>query len=732
MSIFRHHLPSIDDFITTIKGFTYADWSNSALLNRLQMLTPAVEDALPEAFALVGEVIHRLTGYHLFDCQYHAALSLYHGEIAELPTGEGKTLAAIIPAILWALQGKSVHILTFNDYLAQRDHQLAQRCFAFCQLASGCITSQTTAAERRQRYRLPIIYTTIWEIGYDELKDFLCRSPEELMAVPFDHVIVDEADAILLDKAVDPLVIARPYPAVSEGLQQLTTVVATLPADTVIINQSLEQIYLTEQGLALVESYLGQELYAVDSHWPPLLQAALKAHYLLKRDVDYLLTDNGLCLIEPSTGRLAHRQKYSHLLQTALELKEGLQATPDAVICHSITVPHLLSQYRHLCGMTGTAAASRDELADIYGLTVSVISPHLPSQRIDYPPVLCSSATDHLEAIITAIENAHRCGQPVLIGTDSVAASEQLSHQLRAHSLPHQILNARNDALEADLIAQAGQYGAITISTNMAGRGVDIRLSPAALQAGGLLIIGTCFYANDRIDQQLRGRAGRQGDPGASRFFISPTQLPTNIRRFRNPQQQLIHLRRVLTAEEKSARQLLLRYAAIQEQQRRIITAKRLHLLTAPISRPLLTDQAPTLYHSLSQRFGQEALAQSERQLLLQNMTDRWSDYLESMALVREGIHLAIIGRQQPLDAYHRIAVDAFAEMLADITADTLAALAEALDHNVLPAPSASDNTTSVLTYRIDESKNQFSCLPRLMEQLSLKAQGTIFKRKLR
>lgn len=716
-------------FLSSLAAVPCHEDSDECLRQRLVAASAAKR--LPEAFALLGEIINRLQGRCLFDSQYLAARALCSGAIVQLATGEGKTLAAVLPAVIAALNGHTVHILTWNDYLAQRDWQLTQAIYTFCGLSGGFITAATPVDQRRGLYQLPILYTTVWQLGYDMMRDFLAREPAELLCVPFDHALIDEADAIMLDAAANPLVIARPQATELPALEQITALVALLPPDGVMVDVYTRQVSLTDAGLAFLEAQLNQSLYASDSPWPPLLQAALQARFLLHRDQDYLVLHGQLRLIDPTSGRQAPRQKYPHLLQTAVECKEGLPPSPDALLCQSITIPHLLQHYSHLSGMTGTALSAAEQFAALYRLPVIAVAAHVPSHRFDHPPVLCPDAAAHRQALLAAIRTIHQTGQPLLIGTRSVAESEQLSCALDQSSLPHQVLNAKNDQAEAAMIARAGQPYAITLSTNMAGRGVDIPLAEQSRQVGGLYILGTGFYPTDRLDDQLRGRSGRQGDPGESRFFIDlsdPTYQTLDIIRRGTPQ-ELQRLRRLLTAEEDDARLTLLRYSAILEQQRRIISSARLELLlkAAPILR--LNALAPDLYQQLSAVYDHAALARLEKQLLLSAINDCWSDYLESLVLIREGIHLTIIGRQDPLNEYHKLAVAAFAELQSDIIKQVLDELgtlpldgsAAALD-SLLPPP-----VTAVLTYRIDESRTQFSALPRLSKALAVQAKGTLF-----
>ena len=716
-------------FLAEVAATNCTHETNASLKRRL--LAAHSGQRLPEAAAVLAEIISRLLGCRLYDSQLLAARALQRGAIVELATGEGKTLAAILPAVWAALDGQRVHILTWNDYLAERDYQLTQAVYAFCGLTSGFITAATPLGARRALYQRAILYTTVWQVGYDTLRDFLALEADDLLAVPFDYALVDEADAIMLDAAVNPLVIARPSTAALPNFEQLTALIAQLPPSMAEIDLHAGQVSLTEEGLAHLEKGLKKSLYAEDSPWPPLLHAALTARFLLRRDRDYLVQDGQLRLIDPATGRQAPMQQYPHLLQTALELKEGLTPTPDAIICQSITIVHLLQQYAHLSGMTATALSAREQFGLLYQLPVEAIAPHFPTQRLDHPPLICPDAAAHQQAILETIQTLHRRGQPLLIGTRSVAESEQLSRTLTKCRLPHQVLNAKNDAQEAAVIAQAGQPDAITISTNMAGRGVDIPLTAASAQAGGLYILGTGFYPSDRQDDQLRGRAGRHGEPGASRFFIDmsdPAWQSLGILRRGTPQ-ELHRLRRLLTAEDDQARLTLLRYNAIVEKQRRLISQARLELLHAEALSPRLSAQAPYMYQNLSDAYGSKALANLEKQLLLRAINDCWSDYLESLTIIREGIHLTIIGRQDPLDEYHKLAIAAFDELRSDIISQVLTQLASLpLDGSVLdltkilPPP-----LTTVLTYRIDESRSQFSALPRLSKAFAAQARGALF-----
>lgn len=683
-------------------------------------------------FALIKEIIFRLTGLKLFDSQLAASVSLMNGKIAELPTGEGKTLAAVIPALIHAMQGLHVHVLTSNDYLAERDYNSTRSIYEFCRVSVGFVTQAMLPPERVEMYRRNIVYVTAKEAGFDYLKNFLCTDESDVISFPFHYAIVDEADSILIDEARNPLVIACDHPRDYGMITKISHIVDGLRPDDFVILQEENQAYLTEQGIGQVERSLNVgNLYAEQNiELLSMVNMALQAKFLLKRDLDYIVKDNHIRIVDEATGRTAMGKKYPDLLHASIEVKEELSLSKSSMIYNMMTIQSFLLLYRKLSGMTGTAITSKNEFYRVYGMAVDVIPPHAPSRRIDHEPLLFPSKSEKYQAIIDAIVSANEKGQPVLVGTQSVEESENLSSMLYRYSIPHQILNAKNDSEEASLIAEAGKLSAVTVSTNMAGRGVDIKLGGAdetgskeVRDAGGLFVIGTELNRSVRIDHQLCGRAGRQGDIGESSLFSSledelfeavpwlsgiASKEITGIRQGATSK-YIVRAQQHAEGVDESSRLVLSRYSCIIEHQRQIITDYRNRTLTG--------------IRSLG------GLELAKKQLTLYYINHHWAEYLESMEYIRDGIHLTIIGGLDPLEEYHKIAVSAFDEMLSDIEADVIGGLMtyEITENGIDMEAAGLGNATTTWTYLIDESKSQFSSLPRIITGISNQMKGTLF-----
>lgn len=696
---------------------------------------------LTAIYGLMKEVIHRLTGLKLFDSQLAASASLMYGKVAELPTGEGKTLAAVIPAAIHAMQGFHVHVLTFNDYLAERDYYITRSVYEFCGITSGFVTQETPKPERRKMYQCDIVYVTVKEAGFDYLKNFLCMDKHEFIPILLQYAIIDEADSIMIDEAKNPLVIACDFPRNYEQIKKIYSVIDRLEPDTdFIINKTENQAYLTEQGVRQAEQALSiRNLFeAKNIDILSMVNMALQAKFLLKSGVDYIISENKVRIIDDATGRTAANKKYPDLLHASVEAKEGLPLSGSSMIYNTITIQNFLLLYKKLSGMTGTAKTSENELYQVYGLEVDVISPHTPSRRIDRESILFPTKGEKYEAVIAAIVSANQKGQPVLIGTQSVEESELVSDMLSDHSISHCVLNARNDKEEAALIKDAGKPFAVTVSTNMAGRGVDIKLGGAneaakreVREAGGLFVIGTGFNRSIRIDNQLRGRAGRQGDIGKSRFFVS---LEDGLLEEANgfsveTVKAAARVQRHIEGTDENFRLILSKYAYILEQQRKIITDYRDRILFGHEPFNLLLKKEAGLYRSLVKKAGINGVSLAEKQLLLYYINLHWAQYLESMEYVRDGIHLTVIGGLNPIDEYNKIAVAAYDEIRKDIETDVIHGLKTyKITENGIDMDAAGlGNATTTWTYLIDDNISQFSALPRLIKNINNQMKGTLF-----
>ncbi len=484
----------------------------------------SLDDILPEAFATVREASVRTLEMRHFDAQLIGGLVLHQGKIIEMKTGEGKTLAATLPAYLNAISGKGVHIITVNDYLAKRDTEWMGNIYQFLDLSVGAILHGLDDDQRKKEYGSDITYGTNNEFGFDYLRDNMKFEGESIVQGELNFGIVDEVDSILVDEARTPLIISGPAEKSTHLYYHVNGIIPRLKLDEdFTVDEKARAAVLTEEGVAKAENIL-----KVDNLFDPKyiellhhINQALKAHALFKRDVDYIIKDGGVVIVDEFTGRLMPGRRYSEGLHQALEAKENVKIENENQTLATITFQNYFRMYDKLAGMTGTADTEAAEFKKIYDLDVMVIPTNKPMIRIDNPDVIYKSKKEKYEAALDEIEALHEKGQPVLVGTISIDVSESLAKKLSKRGIKHSVLNAKNHKREAEIIAMAGQKGAVTISTNMAGRGTDIVLGDGVVELGGLHILGTERHESRRIDNQLRGRSGRQGDPGSSRFFLA-------------------------------------------------------------------------------------------------------------------------------------------------------------------------------------------------------------------
>ena len=484
-----------------------------------------LDDILPEAFAVVREASKRVTGMRHFDVQMIGGVVLHRGKIAEMRTGEGKTLVATLPVYLNALTGKGVHVVTVNDYLARRDSEDMGRIYKALGLSVGLIVHDMDFPARRAAYAADITYGTNNEFGFDYLRDNMVVSEDQMVQRELNYCIVDEVDSILIDEARTPLIISGPGEKSTDLYRVLAGVVATMnEGEDYTVDEKQRQVAPTEAGIAKAEKMLGignlyDNEHGVDfSHQ---LMCALKAKALMHRDRDYVVKDGQVIIVDEFTGRLMFGRRFSEGLHQAIEAKEGVKVERESQTLATVTFQNYFRMYKKLAGMTGTAKTEEQEFQKIYNLPVVVIPTNKPLIRVDYPDVIYKTKLAKYKAAANEIEECHKSGRPVLVGTTSIAQSEELSAMLKRRGIPHNVLNAKYHEKEAEIISHAGQYGAVTIATNMAGRGTDITLGEGVPELGGLHIIGTERHESRRIDNQLRGRCARQGDPGSSKFFLS-------------------------------------------------------------------------------------------------------------------------------------------------------------------------------------------------------------------
>lgn len=483
-----------------------------------------LDDILPEAFAVVREASKRVLGMRHFDVQLIGGICLHRGNIAEMRTGEGKTLVATLPVYLNALTGEGVHVVTVNDYLATRDSEQMGRLYNFLGLSTGLIVANLDFNQRKEAYACDITYGTNNEFGFDYLRDNMVSDVSQMVQRPLNYAIVDEVDSILIDEARTPLIISGPGQRSTDNYYKLAKIVPHLVKDEdYTIDEKQKTIAPTDSGIAKVEKMLGVEnLYDSENiELNHLLGASLRAYAMMHRDTDYVVKDGEVVIVDEFTGRLMFGRRYSDGLHQAIEAKEGLKVERESQTLASVTFQNYFRMYKKLAGMTGTAKTEEKEFIDIYGLEVLPIPPNKPLARVDLPDQIFKTKAAKYRAVVRNAVERHQTGQPILIGTTSITQSEELSDMLLRSGVPHKVLNAKHHEKEAEIVADAGQMGMVTIATNMAGRGTDITLGEGVPELGGLAILGTERHESRRIDNQLRGRAGRQGDPGSSQFFLS-------------------------------------------------------------------------------------------------------------------------------------------------------------------------------------------------------------------
>ncbi|MBN1911478.1 MAG: accessory Sec system translocase SecA2 [Pirellulales bacterium] len=671
---------------------------SASLIARLQQGT-SLDDILIEGFTLVRESARRVLAMRPFDVQMLAGIAMHRGKLVEMQTGEGKTLAAVMPAYLNALAGQGVHVLTFNDYLARRDAQWMGPLYRYLGLTVGTVQEGMSPRERREAYASDVTYVTAKEAGFDYLRDHLCTRQEDLVHRPFHYAIVDEADSILIDEARVPLVIAGSAEACHIDPYRAAAIVRNLEAERHFKADEFDRnVRFTELGLDQLES----ELRCGSLHAPDNLQLltdlslALHARVLLQREVDYIVRDGRIELVDEFTGRVAQNRRWPDGLQAAVEAKEGVALQPQGFIRGSITLQHFLRLYPKIAGMTATAQPAAEELYTFYELGVVPIPPNRPFIRTDKPDTIFTHKEAKDLALVAEISHVHRTGRPVLVGTASVAESEHLAALLTDIDIECQVLNARNDEREAQIVAQAALPGAVTISTNMAGRGTDIKLGGDPPQdhqrvkvkdLGGLYVIGTNRHESRRIDDQLRGRAGRQGDPGESRFFISLEDdlidrygirrlLPSRDQDLRQDEpvtdssvhRAIARAQQTIERQTFEIRRTLWRYASLVENQRQKIHRRRQAILVDQEPLTLLATRATDRYDQLRWTVGDQILHQVEKQITLFQIDQCWVEYLVRVADIRDNIHLVVLGGMyDPLDEFHKMVGREFSSLLEKI-----------------------------------------------------------------
>ncbi len=715
--------------------------SSTESLHRALKESHSLDDILPKAFALVREASLRVLNQRHFDVQILGGIILHQGKIAEMRTGEGKTLVATLPAYLNALEEKGVHVVTVNDYLAKRDTVWMGQIYYALGLSVGCIThdasylydpavqagaeqdkerdqiggfkvqeSYLKPVSRQEAYAADITYGTNNEFGFDYLRDNMAYDLSAQVQRGQHFAIIDEVDSILIDEARTPLIISAPDQESSEWYRDFARIIPRLEQKgDYEKDEKLRTVSLTEPGIDKVEHLLGlQDIYQEKGiKYLHHLEQALKAQVLFERDKDYVVKDGQVVIVDEFTGRMLPGRRYSGGLHQALEAKEGVRIQPESLTLASISFQNYFRLYKKLAGMTGTAQTSAEEFFKVYGLEVVSIPTNKPMVRQDVPDRVYQTEKAKFQALAKEVAARHSQGQPVLVGTVSIQKNEYLSALLKAEGIPHEVLNAKAHEREGEIIAQAGRKGAVTIATNMAGRGVDIILGgnpPSTAEAnevrqvGGLHVIGTERHEARRIDNQLRGRAGRQGDPGSSQFFLSldddlvrifgGEKMQQMMRGFHIPEDQPIESRLVSSAVESAqgkvegfnfdARKHLLEYDDVLNKHREVLYKKRKEVLEKAqkgiLKEQLLqiiekTGHSKEEYEKKEQELGPENMRQAEKFVCLRVIDSLWIEHLENMEQLRDSVRLRAYGQQDPLVEYKNEGHKMFKSLLENIDA---------------------------------------------------------------
>ena len=631
---YRKIVKTINELEASIEPLSDAELAAKTVEFRERIAQGAtLDELLPEAFAVVREAARRVLGERHYDVQLIGGIVLHHGMIAEMKTGEGKTLTSTAPIYLNALNGKGVHVVTVNDYLARRDVQWMGEVYRFLGMTCGCILHELTDEERREAYGADITYGTNNEFGFDYLRDNMKFSLKDYCQRGFSYAIVDEVDSILIDEARTPLIISGAADMSTDLYLKVDRIMKHFKAEEHFTKEEKSrQIMLTDEGVAL-----GEKLLEVDNLYDPRninqlhhINQALKAHFIFQRDVDYIVKNGAVVIVDEFTGRTMEGRRYSDGLHQALEAKEGVKVEKENQTLASITFQNYFRMYNKLAGMTGTADTEAPEFKKIYNLDVVVIPTHQKMIRKDYADLIYKNQQAKYRNIVREIKELHEKGQPILVGTISIDISEKIAKMLAKEGIPHDVLNAKQHEREAEIIAGAGQQGKVTIATNMAGRGTDIKLGEGVRELGGLHILGTSRHESRRIDNQLRGRSGRQGDPGTSRFFLSleddllrifgSDRLSSIMDKLGMEEDEPIEHSMVSRAIENAQRKVeghnfdirkhLLEYDDVMNKQREVIYSQRREVLEGENVQPIVNDMITDLLDQVTGEFALKKVAE--------------------------------------------------------------------------------------------------------------------------
>lgn len=710
-----------------------------------------LSDFVVDVFALVSEASDRILHMRLYDVQVMAGLALHDGHVLDMKTGEGKTLSAVAPAILNSLGGDGVHILTFNDYLARRDCQWMRPVYEFFGLSVACIQERMERSARKHAYACDVTYATAKEVGFDHLRDQIQTEPAGLVQRSFHYAIVDEADSILIDEARIPLVISGIDESGISDEHQTKVRIARLVKGfergvDYDVDENARNVFLQEAGARALEDELqcGNLYHRDNLRLLTSANLALHVEVLLRRDRDYIVRNGRIEIVDEFTGRVVSDRRWPDGMQSALEVKESLRSDDEGVVLGSITMQHFIAQYSKICGMTGTAIAAANEFNEFYGLSTQVVPTNRPCRRIDEPDLVFTHREAKDAALLDEISRLHRSRRPVLVGTSTVDESERLAGLIRNRGIDCQVLNAKNDELEAQIVSRAGGLGRVTICTNIAGRGTDIVLGPDSAEEhsevvslGGLYVIGTNRHESRRIDDQLRGRAGRQGDPGGSRFFLSLDDellsrfgiaelMPPEYRRSRQESaiehkmldKRIDYVQRVIEGQNLEIRITLRKQSSLLEEQRLAVREMRDAVLRGQREGSLLRTRAAERWSALELVVGEEVLETVERQITLYYLDKLWTAHLATVRDVLETTPLhsvgagplgvldaAIVGGTNTHDFYRRSIHDAFMAMMNELEEEVVTAFdrVEVTERGIDPDKEGLRGPSSTWTYLITD-----------------------------
>ena len=687
LTVFEKTVKSINEYYHQIKNNTDSELKSLIQNIKNKLSNTNLDEVLVEIYAIAKVVCSRKLGMTPYDVQLIGAIAMHQNRLIEMQTGEGKTLTAVLPIVLNALTNKGVHVLTFNDYLAKRDAEWMNAVYAFFGLTVSSVNEKMTISEKREAYQADITYATAKTVGFDYLRDFMAFSENDLVQRPYRFAIVDEADAILIDEGRNPLVLAGDVLNADLDFYKIAEFVKLLEQDKDYeIHDQGFHAFLIEGGVERIQDYFKVNIHEENGFaLHSAINLALFGRLFLKRDEHYIVREDEVLIVDEFTGRVVADRKWRNGLQTAIEAKEGVSIKMEGTILNSITLQHFIQKYPKLAGMTATAQSASEEFFDFYNLKTVVIPQNKPCIRVDHDDMIFSTLEEKYQALVKEVRQIHKTKQPILIGTLTVKESELIAEKLKNAGINCIVLNAKNDAEEAEIIAKAGQIGAVTISTNMAGRGTDIKLGgidesnyQQVLDLGGLYVIGTNRHESLRIDRQLRGRSGRQGDIGLSRFFVSFQDdlmvkyklediLPKKLKQLNDNKKVQKAFNETQGSIENclyDVRKNRCEYSDFVERQRELIQNERQELLFTDNFLSKL-NQLFNLNVTISS--AEKPLLKKLKTVVLYQYDTFWAAYLNVITQVRENIHVVKLGGQNPIREFRERGDEAFIQMCAEL-----------------------------------------------------------------